>query len=134
MLLLQKEDLRRVMELLSVREHHARTLLIHHQWDVERLISVYVDRGKSCMFADAGVTVVDFIDLDPLDSSSKVMCNICMDDIEERDVTRMDCGHCFCNDCKFHTFNWLCTRVTYWNRNMLHKRNIKDCGIPCILF
>lgn len=63
------------------------------------------------MFADAGVTVVDFIDLDPLNSSSKVMCNICMDDIEERDVTRMDCGHCFCNDCKFHSFNWLCTRL-----------------------
>ncbi|XP_051147153.1 probable E3 ubiquitin-protein ligase ARI2 isoform X4 [Andrographis paniculata] len=94
----QREDLRRVMELLSVREHHARTLLIHYRWDVEKLISVCVERGRSFMFSQAGVTV-EHIDLDPLESSSMVMCNICMDDIPAKDVTKMDCGHCFCNDC-----------------------------------
>ncbi|XP_051147151.1 probable E3 ubiquitin-protein ligase ARI1 isoform X2 [Andrographis paniculata] len=94
----KREDLRRVMELLSVREHHARTLLIHYRWDVEKLISVCVERGRSFMFSQAGVTV-EHIDLDPLESSSMVMCNICMDDIPAKDVTKMDCGHCFCNDC-----------------------------------
>ncbi|KAK4401581.1 putative E3 ubiquitin-protein ligase ARI1 [Sesamum angolense] len=61
----QREDLRRVMELLSVREHHARTLLIHYRWDVEKLIAVYVEKGKSCMFSEAGVSVIELVDLDP---------------------------------------------------------------------
>ncbi|KAL6522632.1 putative E3 ubiquitin-protein ligase ari2 [Orobanche minor] len=95
----QKEDLRRVMDLLSVREHHARTLLIHYRWDVEKLIAVYVEKGKSCMFSEAGVTVVELIDLDPPESSSTVMCNICMDDVLAEHLTKMDCGHCFCNNC-----------------------------------
>ena len=46
----QKEDLRRVMDLLFLREHHARTLLIHHRWDVEKLFAVYVEKGKSWLF------------------------------------------------------------------------------------
>ncbi|XP_073122926.1 probable E3 ubiquitin-protein ligase ARI2 isoform X1 [Henckelia pumila] len=92
----QREDLRRVMELLSVREHHARTLLIHYRWDVEKLIAVYVEKGKSCLFEAAGVTLVEI--LDP-ESSSAVMCIICMDDIPAKDVTKMDCGHSFCNNC-----------------------------------
>ncbi|KZV52653.1 hypothetical protein F511_07046 [Dorcoceras hygrometricum] len=92
----QREDLRRVMDLLSVREHHARTLLIHYRWDVEKLIAVYVEKGKPCLFAAAGVTVVER--LDP-ESSSTLMCIICMDDIPAEDVTKMDCGHSFCNHC-----------------------------------
>ncbi|GER49853.1 RING/U-box superfamily protein [Striga asiatica] len=86
----KKEDLRRVMELLSVKEHHARTLLIHYRWDVENLISVYVEKGRSCIFADAGISIV--IDLDPEEPPSTVMCNICMDDVAGQDVTLMDCG------------------------------------------
>ncbi|XP_073292689.1 probable E3 ubiquitin-protein ligase ARI2 isoform X2 [Primulina huaijiensis] len=92
----QREDLRRVMDLLSVREHHARTLLIHYRWDVEKLIAVYVEKGKSCLFAAAGVTLVEL--LDP-ESSSTMMCIVCMDDIPAKDVTKMDCGHSFCNNC-----------------------------------
>lgn len=93
----QREDLRRVMDLLSVREHHARTLLIHYRWDVEKLIAVYVEKGKSCLFTAAGVTLVELSDPE---SSSTVMCIICMDDIPAKDVTKMDCGHSFCNNCK----------------------------------
>ncbi|XP_073022322.1 probable E3 ubiquitin-protein ligase ARI2 isoform X2 [Primulina eburnea] len=92
----QREDLRRVMDLLSVREHHARTLLIHYRWDVEKLIAVYVEKGKSCLFSAAGVTLVELSDPE---SSFTVMCIICMDDIPAKDVTKMDCGHSFCNNC-----------------------------------
>ncbi|KAL7156716.1 hypothetical protein ABFS83_02G027300 [Erythranthe nasuta] len=95
----QREDLRRVMELLSVREQHARTLLIHYRWDVEKLIAVYVEKGRSCMFSEAGVIAVERVDLDPPKSSSKVMCIVCMDDVPAKDATKMDCGHCFCNNC-----------------------------------
>ncbi|XP_062092773.1 probable E3 ubiquitin-protein ligase ARI1 isoform X1 [Humulus lupulus] len=94
----QREDLRRVMELLSVREHHARTLLIHHRWDVEKLFAVLVEKGKSVLFLEAGVSLVDQQDLGiPLPPT--VMCEICIEDVPSGDATRMDCGHCFCNEC-----------------------------------
>jgi ariadne-1 len=95
----QWEDLRRVMELLSLREHHARTLLIYYRWDVEKLFAILVDKGKSCLFAQAGVPVVEHFDFDSPASSSTVMCDICIEDVSSDDSTKMDCGHCFCNNC-----------------------------------
>ncbi|OVA05203.1 zinc finger protein [Macleaya cordata] len=56
---LQREDLRRVMEFLALTEQHARTLLIHHRWDIEKLFTVLVEKGKDLLFAEAGVIVVD---------------------------------------------------------------------------
>lgn len=89
-----------MMELLSLREHHARTLLIHYRWDVERLIAVLVERGKCCLFMEAGVSVVEHQDLDsPLPPT--IMCDICMEDVPSGETTKMDCGHCFCNVCKY---------------------------------
>lgn len=94
----QREDLRRVMDLLSLREHHARTLLIHYRWDVERLFAVLVEKGKPCLFAEAGVKVLEHQDLNsPL--CSTIMCDICMEDLPSDEATRVDCGHCFCNNC-----------------------------------
>ncbi|XP_061358083.1 probable E3 ubiquitin-protein ligase ARI1 isoform X3 [Gastrolobium bilobum] len=94
----QKEDLRRVMDMLSLREQHARTLLIFHRWDVEKLFAVYVDKGKAFLFAEAGVSVDEHRDSNSPVSSS-VMCEICIEDVPGDEATRMDCGHCFCNNC-----------------------------------
>ncbi|XP_075511234.1 putative E3 ubiquitin-protein ligase ARI2 isoform X2 [Primulina tabacum] len=95
---MQREDLQRVVDLISLREQHARTLLIHHRWDVEKLIAVYVEKGKAFLFSEAGVAADKFADLDPLEPSS-VKCNICMDDVPAQEVTAMECGHCFCDNC-----------------------------------
>ncbi|KAL6347922.1 hypothetical protein AAG906_037651 [Vitis piasezkii] len=95
----QRDDLRRVMDLLSLREHHARTLLIHHRWDVEKLFAVMVEKGKPCLFAEAGVPLMEH-QIVPLPlSSSTLMCDICMEAVSSKDSTKMDCGHCFCNNC-----------------------------------
>ncbi|XAR72845.1 Ubiquitin--protein ligase [Bertholletia excelsa] len=94
----QREDLRRVMDMLSIREHNARTLLIHYRWDVEKLSAVLVEKGKASLFAEAGVIVVEDHDLDSL-LSSTVMCNICIEDVPCAEATKMDCGHIFCNNC-----------------------------------
>lgn len=99
LLIAQREDLRRVMDLLTLSEHHARTLLIHHRWDVERLLVVLVEKGKDWLFGEAGVTLVERKDLTPLQSLSLVTCNICIEDVSIDAVTTMDCGHCFCNNC-----------------------------------
>ncbi|XP_023513187.1 probable E3 ubiquitin-protein ligase ARI2 [Cucurbita pepo subsp. pepo] len=95
----QKEDMRRVMELLSLREHHARTLLIHYRWDVEKLFAVLVEKGKSHLFATAGVTMIENRSNCSSETSSVVMCDICMEEVHSNDATRVDCGHCFCNNC-----------------------------------
>ena len=89
------------MDLLSLREHHARTLLIHHRWDVDKLLAVYVERGKAYLFAAAGVPLVEQQDLASPSSSSTIMCDICMEDVSSDEASRMDCSHCFCNACKY---------------------------------
>ncbi|WJX51542.1 putative E3 ubiquitin-protein ligase ari2, variant 2 [Trifolium repens] len=119
----QKEDLRRVMDMLSVRQQHARTLLIYHRWDVDCLFEVYVERGKAFMFAQAGVSVDECRDSDS-SVSALVMCEICMDDVPSDEATRMDCGHCFCNTCwKQHFFVKINEGQSKRIRCMAHKCN-----------
>jgi ariadne-1 len=98
----QREDLLRVMELLSIKEHHARTLLIHYQWDVEKLFAVFVEKGKDSLFSGAGVTVFDYqYGNSSFPQSSQMSCDVCMEDLPGDHMTRMDCGHCFCNNCEY---------------------------------
>lgn len=104
-LILQREDLVRIMELLSVKEHHVRALLIHYGWDVEKVLAVLVEHGNGKLFAAAGVKVVEHDDLSSFQFSSTVTCNICFDDVSAEEVTTMDCGHCFCNSCKYTFMN-----------------------------
>lgn len=89
-----------MMDLLSLREHHARSLLIHYRWDLERLFAVLVEKGKACLFAEAGVTVLEEVNFGSSVSSLTAMCNICIEEVAGSDVTKMDCGHCFCNECE----------------------------------
>ncbi|KFK33684.1 hypothetical protein AALP_AA5G046200 [Arabis alpina] len=94
----QKEVLVRVMDLLSVKENQARILLIHYQWNVDKLFSVFIDYGKDRLFSCAGLTVFDPSLI--YSKKKKMTCDICMeDDLPSYDMTRMECGHCFCNDC-----------------------------------
>ncbi|KAL5987145.1 hypothetical protein ACLOJK_041141 [Asimina triloba] len=99
----QSEDLYRVMDLLGLTERHARALLIHHRWDVERLFAMFVEKGKDRLFADAGIAIVETKKRSLLQmlsrSQSPVTCNICFDNVSGDAVTTMDCGHCFCNGC-----------------------------------
>lgn len=89
------------MDLLSLKEHTARTLLIHYRWDVDKLLAVLVEQGKDKLFAQAGVTVVEHGNHVPSRLSRKVMCNICMEEVPAKKVTIMECGHFFCNYCKY---------------------------------
>ena len=92
--------MQRVMDVLSLKEYHARTLLIHYRWDVDKVLAVYVERGKEFLYEKAGVTMAEH-DTSQL-SSEEVMCDICMDEIPANQVTVMDCNHCFCNECKYY--------------------------------
>ncbi|KAF9620206.1 hypothetical protein IFM89_010941 [Coptis chinensis] len=87
------------MELLGLSEQHARTLLIHHRWDVQKLLADLVEKEKDRLFAEAGVTVLESRCHFTSQSRSEETCYICMEDIPIEQVTTMDCGHCFCNNC-----------------------------------
>lgn len=98
----QKEVLVRVMELLTLKKSQARTLLIHYRWNVDKLLDVYSERGKESLFKTAGLTVFAHTSLSESRYSlrKKMTCEICMDDdLQSYTMTRMDCGHCFCNNC-----------------------------------
>lgn len=88
------------MDLLSLREHHARTLLIHYCWNVDKISTVLVEKGKERLYAEAGVSVSDSTNLASCHVSSETTCEICYEEILANETTTMDCGHCFCNECK----------------------------------
>lgn len=99
----QKEVLGTVMDLLSLREHHARTLLIHYRWDVDKIIAVLIDKGKDQLYEEAGVTTVAINDFSS-QLPSTLTCNVCMEEVSVCEVTIMDCGHYFCNNCWIEYF------------------------------
>ncbi|MCD7461003.1 hypothetical protein HAX54_044982 [Datura stramonium] len=95
----QKEDLQRVMDLLSLKEHHARSLLIHYRWETEKVFAVLVERGREKLYAEAGVTLEGKDEHTSTLSTTEVTCQICFDDAPVEKTTVMDCNHRFCNDC-----------------------------------
>lgn len=98
---MQREDLRRVMDLLSLKEHNTRSLLIHYRWDVEKLLTVLVEKGEDELCAEAGVTILEHEEL----VSSVIMCTICFEEVPANSATTMDCGHIFCNSCEYYLFH-----------------------------
>ncbi|XP_010941706.1 probable E3 ubiquitin-protein ligase ARI2 isoform X1 [Elaeis guineensis] len=95
----QKEDLRKVMDVLAIKEQHARTLLIYYRWNVERVYELLERKGREQLCCDAGVSITENKGLDLLKSSSPITCGICFEDVAPSKATAMDCGHCYCNDC-----------------------------------
>ncbi|CAN4105277.1 unnamed protein product [Withania somnifera] len=95
----QKEDLQRVMELLYLKEHHARTLLIHYRWEADKVFTVLVERGREKLYAEAGLTLEGKDKYTSTLSTTEVICQICFEDTPVEKTTIMDCNHRFCNDC-----------------------------------
>ncbi|KAG0488995.1 hypothetical protein HPP92_007806 [Vanilla planifolia] len=95
----QKVDLRKVMELLALSEHNARTLLIHYRWDVERVFELLEQKGKDRLFSEAGLTIVENKMIDLSSCCDPFTCSICFEEVSPTAVTEMDCGHYYCNEC-----------------------------------
>jgi len=100
------------MDLLSLKEHLARTLLIHYRWDVDKVIAVLVEKGKDKLYEEAGVTVSEHDDNLSSELSLTVMCIICMEEVSASEVTKMDCGHYFCNNCESCFRHFLLFEIT----------------------
>jgi hypothetical protein len=89
------------MNLLNIKQHHARALFIFHQWKIDRIYDCFDRKGRDRMLREADIVLQEKSNTTP-SSSSK--CNVCFDDdLSLTDVSTMDCGHCFCNNCEFAT-------------------------------
>ena len=98
-LYLQQEDLSTVMNLLNIKQHHARALFIFHRWKIDRIYDCLDRKGRDCMLKEADIVLQEKSSITP---SRSAKCNVCFDDdLSLTDVSTMDCGHCFCNDCEF---------------------------------
>lgn len=89
------------MDLLSLKEHHARSLLIHYRWEVDKVFAVLVERGPEMLYAEAGVTLEGKDQPTFTLSATEVTCQICFEDASIEKTTVMDCNHVFCNDCEY---------------------------------
>ncbi|KAK4258693.1 hypothetical protein QN277_005116 [Acacia crassicarpa] len=118
----QDEDLSTIMDLLLVEKHQARRLLIFHRWDKEELARTFVEKGKASLLAEAGVSEKVHGDSGSSVASS-MTCEICFEVVPCSETTRMDCGHCFCNDC------W--TRYFIVNINEGQSKHIKCMAPGC---
>uniref|UniRef100_A0A0D9ZAR2 RBR-type E3 ubiquitin transferase n=1 Tax=Oryza glumipatula TaxID=40148 RepID=A0A0D9ZAR2_9ORYZ len=93
----QQQDLSMVMNLLNIKQHHARTLLIHHRWKMHCIYDHLDRKGRDRMLSEACIILPK--NSMSAASSTSVTCNVCFEDFSMTDVSTMDCGHCFCNDC-----------------------------------
>uniref|UniRef100_A0A0E0GQP4 RBR-type E3 ubiquitin transferase n=1 Tax=Oryza nivara TaxID=4536 RepID=A0A0E0GQP4_ORYNI len=93
----QQQDLSMVMNLLNIKQHLARTLLIHHRWKMHCIYDHLDRKGRDRMLSEACIILPK--NSMSAASSTSVTCNVCFEDFPMTDVSTMDCGHCFCNDC-----------------------------------
>jgi ariadne-1 len=120
-----------VADMLGIKQQHARTLLIHARWDVERLCGNFAEKGKERLFVEAGLpshasSVRDCSNGALAQLPHPFTCETCFDEVSPHAVTTMDCGHSFCNDCKATPsfpfpfplstsfFYALCCWTSYW--------------------
>jgi ariadne-1 len=96
----QREDLRKVMDILFLKEQVARTLLIHYRWDFERLFLAFGERGTHWLYSQAGVA-----NRQESTNSIVTICSGCTEEyLKKEDMTMMDCGHTFCSARWTHHF------------------------------
>ena len=105
----QASDMKKVADMLGIKQQHARTLLIHERWDVERLCGNFAEKGKERLFSEAGLplhasSICACSSRDPVRLTHPFTCEICFDEVLPQAVSTMDCGHSFCNDCKRFIF------------------------------
>ncbi|KAH7442031.1 hypothetical protein KP509_03G067700 [Ceratopteris richardii] len=95
----QINDLRKVADMLGVRQKHARTLLIHERWDYERLCENLAEKGREQLFLEAGLPLEASSTTHRLHVARSFTCETCFEDVPPEHATTMECGHTFCNEC-----------------------------------
>lgn len=82
----------------------ARLLLSYFKWDGDRLLEHYYmsedDQSRSELFKKAGIAAENFLPASTVAmNESPNLCQICLCDYEDSELSSVDCGHKFCNQC-----------------------------------
>ncbi|PWA72099.1 RING/U-box superfamily protein [Artemisia annua] len=89
----QRGDLQKVMELFSIKESNARSLLIHYGWNVEKIADVFLNKGKEVLYTEASLPIQDDGDISLLIDCSEALCEKCWQEFPVNQITSMDCNH-----------------------------------------
>eukprot|EP00007_Cunea_sp_BSH-02190019_P010016 CAMPEP_0174233826 /NCGR_PEP_ID=MMETSP0417-20130205/3761_1 /TAXON_ID=242541 /ORGANISM="Mayorella sp, Strain BSH-02190019" /LENGTH=701 /DNA_ID=CAMNT_0015312107 /DNA_START=369 /DNA_END=2470 /DNA_ORIENTATION=+ len=116
---LQEEDLVKASEILGLRQSSVRLLLRDQKWDVEQLLTSFIEEGKRAQlcssagvpFSENTTNATSACDSSSSSSSSsssvgsnsadaeEMECSVCMDNILVSGAVSMECGHRFCRSC-----------------------------------
>lgn len=109
----QLRAIEEVNTIFQISTGTARILLEHFHWDKERLLERYYDGDQAKLFAEARVVCPEGGQQRATKTSSSrlVTCAICYTDYPASEMTGLDCGHVFCEDC--------------WNGHLEAKINIE---------
>uniref|UniRef100_A0A0A9CSL9 RBR-type E3 ubiquitin transferase n=1 Tax=Arundo donax TaxID=35708 RepID=A0A0A9CSL9_ARUDO len=89
------------MNLLNIKQHQARALLIHHRWRMDCICDCFDRKGRDRMLRDAGIVLQknNSLAVGGSTMTMSVTCNVCFEDFSLTFICTMDCGHSFCNNC-----------------------------------
>ena len=93
---LMNDSLSEVMEVIALPNNLIRILLNHFNWDKNKLLEQYFDGNKEKLLTDAHI-----IDPNVATKSAKrrrkvEVCLICYDEVDQKEMTSISCGHEFC--------------------------------------
>lgn len=124
---LQSDALGEVIAILNCSTSTARLLLMHFRWDKGSLFEAMAERGMEPIFRAARVISQFSSDLRKLPSGGETLCGICFSQQPASEVTTMECGHCFCDDCWKTHFR---IQIDGGNCRLLGCM-AEDCGAVC---
>ncbi|XP_073021546.1 probable E3 ubiquitin-protein ligase ARI2 isoform X3 [Primulina eburnea] len=125
----QKDDLKRTMDLLSLKEHNARTLLMHYRWDVDNVLTSFVEKGKEHLCAKAGISLTDSSSFSSSHVLTDTTCEICYNEFPTDEMTTMECGHIFCDEYN-RRVKW-CPSIPSCG-NAIRAENDEYCEVECL--
>eukprot|EP01006_Ploeotia_vitrea_P054735 TRINITY_DN67920_c1_g1_i1.p1 TRINITY_DN67920_c1_g1~~TRINITY_DN67920_c1_g1_i1.p1 ORF type:complete len:500 (-),score=50.15 TRINITY_DN67920_c1_g1_i1:695-2194(-) len=94
----QRQEIKKVNDVLCMSTAAASLLLRSFGWDVEPLLNTFFasEQGREAVFKKAGLheKAGSSAELPP-----EVECQCCFGDVDSNDATALGCGHIFCNMC-----------------------------------
>jgi ariadne-1 len=90
------EDVQTVQDSIELTKEETQILLDHFNWNSEKLLNEFFDKGKKKILEKAGILSQQQND----GQDSEFTCESCFEDFENfKNTTAAPCGHRFCNEC-----------------------------------
>jgi ariadne-1 len=96
----EEAEISNVVDTLGLSTATARVLLRSYGWNSEKIMNMFLDRGKEYVLKQAGLTEEDIIENEQEQGDEEFSCPACCDDVKLSESTMLAaCKHRFCNTC-----------------------------------